>query len=160
MWPITIVIKKYASFRKKAWSWLTTLVGRKKTAARGARPDKFPQISAGGFPVWSCVEAAADGMQHKATTRTKRAAEAQRCTFRPDSGSNSAHSRKHNDIYTPPGRMRLQYVVVSRGFEDREPGAAEWRGQVQHRGRTAKTVRRGSKRAAPEAGRRREQDER
>lgn len=38
--------------------------------------------------------------------------------FRPVPGSNSAHSRKHNDKCTPPGRMHLQYVVGRGWIED------------------------------------------
>jgi hypothetical protein len=74
-----IVRKMYALIRKSAWSWLKTFGDKKKTAARGARPDLPALISAGGIPVWSIALAAADGMQHTATARTTRATEAQRC---------------------------------------------------------------------------------
>lgn len=77
---VTVIVRKmYALILKSVWSWLKTFVDKKKTAARGARPDLPAQISAGGFPVWSSALAAADGMQHDATAGTKRATEAQRC---------------------------------------------------------------------------------
>lgn len=74
-----IVVKMYNLIQKRLWPWLRALVDRKNAAARGARPDLPAQISAGGFPVWSSAQAAADGMQRKATAGTKRAAETQRC---------------------------------------------------------------------------------
>ena len=74
-----IVRKMYALILKSAWSWLTTLVDRKKTAARGARPDLPAQISAGGVPVWSFASAVADGTRQKAKARTTRRRETERC---------------------------------------------------------------------------------
>lgn len=74
-----IVRKMYALIRKSAWSWLKTFGDKKKTAARGARPDLPAQISAGGFPVWSCASAVADGMRQRADVRTTRRREAERC---------------------------------------------------------------------------------
>ena len=118
---VTVIVSKmYAFICKKAWSWLRTFVGRKNATVRGARPDHFPQISAGGFPVWSSALAAADGMQHEATAGTTRATEAQRC-YRPSPGSNSAHKQKHNDIHTP----RAYTPTICSGCELNSRGCEE-----------------------------------
>lgn len=74
-----IVRKMYALIQKSAWSWLKTFGDKKKTAARGARPDLPAQISAGGVPVWSFASAVADGTRQKAKARTTRRREAERC---------------------------------------------------------------------------------
>ena len=81
MWPITITRRMYAIIWKMAWTWWPSLGDRKNATARGARPDFLHQISAGGIPVWSCVRAAADGMQQKATARAKRRREAERWLY-------------------------------------------------------------------------------
>lgn len=94
---VAIVVKMYAIIWKMAWTWWPSLGDRKNATARGARPDQFPQISAGGFPVWSSALAAADGMQHEATAGQKRRREAERC-FDPVSGSASARVQVQNDI--------------------------------------------------------------
>ena len=94
---VAIVVKMYAIIWKMAWTWWPSLGDRKNATARGARPDLVPQISAGGFPVWSSALAAADGMQHEATAGQKRRREAERC-FDPVSGSASARVQVQNDI--------------------------------------------------------------
>lgn len=105
-----IVRKMYALIRKSAWSWLKTFGDKKKTAARGARPDLPAQISAGGFPVWSSALAAADGMQHDATAGTKRATEAQRCLdLFP---GRTLLTRVNTTIYLAPRHFPPQYIVV------------------------------------------------
>lgn len=87
---VTVIVGwMYALIRKRAWSWLATFVDRKNSAARGARPDLPAQISAGGFPEWSCASAVADGMRQKAAARQSEGEGAERC-FDPVSGSASA----------------------------------------------------------------------
>ena len=114
---LTVIVRKmYALIRKSAWSWLKTFGDKKKTAARGARPDLPAQISAGGFPVWSSALAAADGKQHEAKAGQKRRREAERC-FDPVSGSASARVQVQNDIFSPPALPTTICSVYTLGIE-------------------------------------------
>lgn len=79
MWIVAIVLKKYALFLKRAWSWLRTLVGRKNAADRGTRPEAIPQTAWEGFRRGRSRGAAVDGIRHRAKRGAKREREAERC---------------------------------------------------------------------------------
>ena len=97
-----IVQKMYILIRKRIWSWLKTFGDKKKTAARGARPDLPALISAGGVPVWSFASAVADGTRQKAKARTTRRREAERCFLTCSRVELCSNSSTERYIY-PPG---------------------------------------------------------
>lgn len=77
---VAIVVKKYALFRKRAWSWLATLANRKNSANRGTRPEAIPQVTAWvGFRRGRSRGAAVDGIRHKARRGANAKREAERC---------------------------------------------------------------------------------